>query len=71
MFISSILRLVVTVAILAAVYFLIVKPVLNTTENVTKSVNHSLDTGSSTAKRAFKCVEHAGTDVDKLQKCQP
>ena len=33
-FVSSILRLVSTVAILAAVYFLIIKPVLSTTKDV-------------------------------------
>lgn len=38
-FVSTILRGVVTIGILAAVYFLIVKPVLHTTENVVHDVN--------------------------------
>jgi hypothetical protein len=47
-FLSALLRIVTTVAILAAVYFFIVKPVLHTTEEVTKRINpnaaiHSAD----------------------------
>jgi hypothetical protein len=40
---SGIIRLAVTVGMLAAVYFFIVKPVLHTTENVSNSVNSSID----------------------------
>lgn len=110
-FISAILRLVVTVGILAAVYFLIVKPVLHTTETISHDINHSVNAGLSSAnkamhqadissqkvrrkvrsqvrtviktsgnvdtsnlppdaKRLLKCVQHAGTDVTKLQRCQ-
>ena len=36
---SGIIRLLVTVGILAAVYFFIVKPVLNTTEDISHEVN--------------------------------
>jgi hypothetical protein len=39
--ISGIIRLVTTVGILAAVYFLIVKPVLNTTEDVVHHATHA------------------------------
>ena len=39
---SGIIRLLVTVGILAAVYFFIVKPVLDTTENVSDTVNKSI-----------------------------
>lgn len=38
---SGIIRLLVTVGILAAAYFFIVKPVLNTTSDITKEVNAS------------------------------
>ena len=36
---SGIIRLAVTVGILAAVYFFIVRPVLDTTENVSNEIN--------------------------------
>ncbi len=111
-FISAILRLLVTVGILAAVYFLIVRPVLDTTESITHDINHSVSAGLNSANQAIQeskisspkvrrevrskvrtviktsgnvdtsnlppdarkllnCVEKAGTDVDKLQACQP
>ena len=41
-FINPLLRVITTVAILAAVYFFIVKPALDTTENITDSVNDSI-----------------------------
>jgi hypothetical protein len=41
--ISGIIRLVTTVGILAAVYFLIIKPVLHTTESISHDVNHSVN----------------------------
>jgi F0F1-type ATP synthase membrane subunit b/b' len=41
--VSALLRIVGTVAVLAAVYFFIVKPVLNTTEKVSHDVNHSVN----------------------------
>ena len=108
---SGILRLVVTVGILAAVYFLIIKPVLNTTESISHDINHSVNAGLNSANKAInqadisnpkvqrkvrtkvrtvirtsgnvdtsnlppeakkllKCVQRAGTDVNKLQACQ-
>ena len=42
-FVSALLRIVASVAILAAVYFFIIKPVLHTTEKVTHDVNHSFN----------------------------
>ncbi len=39
---AGIIRLLVTVGILAAVYFFIVKPTLSTTENVSREANQSL-----------------------------
>ncbi len=107
-FLSAILRLVVTVGILAAVYFLIVKPVLNTTETISHDINHSVNAGLHSAnkalhhappkvrrevrskvrtviktsgnvdtsnlppeaRRVLRCMQRAGTDVTKLQRCQ-
>jgi uncharacterized membrane protein len=42
-FVSALLRVVGTVAVLAAVYFFIVKPVLHTTEKVSHDVNRSVN----------------------------
>ena len=42
-FLSALLRIVGTVAVLAAVYFFIIKPILHTTEKVTHDVNHSVN----------------------------
>lgn len=39
---AGIIRLLVTVGILAAVYFFIVKPTLNTTENLGREANQSI-----------------------------
>jgi hypothetical protein len=47
--ISGIIRLVTTVGILAAVYFLIVKPVLHTTESITHDVSHSVNHAARSA----------------------
>jgi hypothetical protein len=40
---SGIIRLLVTVGILAAAYFFIVKPVLKTTDKAIDSANHSIE----------------------------
>jgi F0F1-type ATP synthase membrane subunit b/b' len=40
---SGVIRLAVTVGILAAVYFFIVKPVLHTTEKTVESTNHQIE----------------------------
>ncbi|HWJ42030.1 MAG TPA: hypothetical protein VNR67_01225 [Solirubrobacterales bacterium] len=39
---AGIIRLLVTVGILAAVYFFVVKPTLSTTENVSREANQSI-----------------------------
>jgi hypothetical protein len=44
-FTSGMIRLAVAVGILAATYFFIVKPVLHTTENVSDTVNSSINQG--------------------------
>jgi len=41
-FINPLIKVITTVAILAAVYFFIVKPAPDTTENITDSVNDSI-----------------------------
>ena len=50
---SGIIRLLVTVGILAATYFFIVKPVLDTTENVSDTVNSSIQSANESFKQSF------------------
>jgi hypothetical protein len=54
--ISPIIKVVTTVAVLAAVYFLIVKPILDTTESVvndtTRNVGNSVQQGAQQASQA-------------------
>src|SRR5262245_35033381 len=50
--ISPIIKIVTTVAILAAAYFLIVRPVLDTTEDVTKSATDSFNQGIEQGNQA-------------------
>jgi F0F1-type ATP synthase membrane subunit b/b' len=50
---SGIIRLLVTVGILAATYLFIVKPVLDTTENVSDTVNSSIQSANQSFRRSF------------------
>jgi hypothetical protein len=50
---SGVVRLLVTVGILAAVYFFIVRPVLDTTENVSDTVNSSIQSANESFSRSF------------------
>jgi hypothetical protein len=50
---SGIIRLLVTVGILAAAYFFIVKPVLDTTENVSDTVSNSIQSANQGFERSF------------------
>ena len=54
---SGVIRLAVTVGILAAVYFFIVKPILHTTENTVESTNHTIE----------KSFEQAGVNTKGIE----
>ena len=56
-FVSALLRIVGTVAVLAAVYFFIVKPVLHTTEKVTHDVNHQVNQSFRQSQRQQRQVQ--------------
>jgi hypothetical protein len=51
--VSSIMRFVVTVGILVAVYFLIIRPVLDTTDSVSHDINHAVNHGLNSAQKQF------------------
>jgi hypothetical protein len=61
--VSSIMRLVTTVGILAAVYFLIVRPVLDTTEKISHDVNRSVTSGLNSANQALNQADIGSTKV--------
>jgi uncharacterized membrane protein YhiD involved in acid resistance len=71
---SGIIRLGVTVGILAAVYFFIVKPVLHTTEHTVDSANkafeHSFDSSTFDTKAIEDQVNKAIEDVNKSTQVQ-
>jgi F0F1-type ATP synthase membrane subunit b/b' len=50
---SGIIRLLVTVGILGAAYLFIVKPVLDTTENVSNTVNNSIESANRSFEQSF------------------
>jgi F0F1-type ATP synthase membrane subunit b/b' len=51
---SGIIRLAVAVGVLAAVYLFIVKPVMNTTENVSDTINKTTHQAFESANRDFE-----------------
>jgi hypothetical protein len=58
---SGIIRLLVTVGILAAAYFFLVKPVLNTTD-------HAIDSANKTFEKSFggSGLDGVGRDIDDV-----
>jgi hypothetical protein len=60
---SGIIRLLVTVGILAAVYFFIVKPTLNTTKEISHEVNVNVQRGLQEAN-----LGEIGTTIDKVNR---
>ena len=57
---NNLIRLIVTVAILGAVYLFIIRPVLDTTNNAFNSVNESF-------KSAFDGVGLDNVNIDKIK----
>jgi hypothetical protein len=65
---SSIIRLAIFVAILAALYFLLLKPAIDSGEKQVRHGLHSLEKKAS-PKRLAHCLEHADGDVEKMKRC--
>ena len=57
-FINPLIKIVTTVAILAAIYFFFVKPALDTSEDITNSVNESIG-------RSFDDANDFQNDIQK------
>jgi hypothetical protein len=66
---SGIIRLLVTVGILAAVYFLIVKPVLKTTSDISKEANKSFEK-SFNGDNGLNSISKTIEDVNKQVQVQ-
>jgi hypothetical protein len=65
---SSILRAAIFAALLIALYFLLLKPAIDSGE---QKVDHSLKTleHKASPKRLAHCIEHADGNVDKMKRC--
>jgi hypothetical protein len=65
---SSIIRLAIFAGILVALYFILLKPAIDSGEN---KVSHGLHTLERTAspERLAHCLERADGDVDKMKRC--
>jgi cell division protein ZapA (FtsZ GTPase activity inhibitor) len=65
---SSIIRLAILAAILAAAYLLLLKPAIDSGE---KKVRHTLQSleNKASPKRLVHCIEHANGDVGKMKRC--
>jgi len=65
---SSIFRLAIFVAILAAAYFLLLKPAIDSGEKKVRHGLHSLETKAS-PRRLAHCIQRADGDVEKMKRC--
>ena len=80
----SLIRLIATVGILAAVYFFMIRPILDTTNDTIdkafNGVNNAFDdagvnppnltgVGKTDAERVLACVQRVEPDTTKMQRC--
>jgi hypothetical protein len=62
--ISPIIKVVTTVAILAGVYLLIVRPILDTTEDITKGVNENIARSQQQSNQAAAAAQPQATEAE-------
>jgi hypothetical protein len=65
---SSIIRLAIFAGILVALYFLLLKPAIDSGEKQVRHGLHSLEKKVS-PKRLAHCIQHANGDVEKMKRC--
>ncbi|HYU62124.1 MAG TPA: hypothetical protein VEK39_15320 [Solirubrobacterales bacterium] len=58
-FLNPLLKVVTTVAIIAAIYFFMVRPILDTTEDISGGITHSVNKGLNQAAKAQKQAQQA------------
>ena len=65
---SSIIRLAIFVGVLASLYFLLLKPAIDSGEKKVSDGLHSLEKKAS-PKRLSHCIQRADGDVGKMKRC--
>jgi hypothetical protein len=65
---SSIFRLAIFLAALVAVYFLLLKPAIESGESTVNNSIHSVEHAAS-PKRLKHCIKHADGDLEKMRRC--
>jgi hypothetical protein len=65
---SSIIRLAILAGVLVALYFLLLKPAIDSGEKTVGRSLHSLEKTAS-PKRLAHCFKRADGDVDKMKRC--
>jgi hypothetical protein len=65
---SSIIRLAILAGILAALYFLLLKPAIDSGERKVRHGLHSLEKKAS-PKHLAHCIGRADGDVEKMKRC--
>jgi hypothetical protein len=65
---SSILRLAITVGVLVALYFLLLKPAIDGGEKTVSNSLHSIEKKAG-PKHLEDCIQRAGGDLDKIKRC--
>src|SRR5215216_6375249 len=66
-FLNPLLKVVTTVVILAAIYFFMVRPILDTTEDISGGITHSVNKGLNQAAKAQKQAQQAGAQSFEIQ----
>jgi len=62
--VNGVVRIAILAATLALVYFLILKPILATTENITESTNSNVQRAFESVNDAFDGTPQAGTRTE-------
>ena len=65
---SSIIRLAIFAGILVALYFLLLKPAIDSGEKTVRHGLHSLEKKAS-PKHLSHCIQRADGDVEKMKRC--
>lgn len=65
---SSIIRLAILAGVLVAVYFLLLKPAIDSGEKTVRHSLHSLEKKAS-PKRLERCFKRADGDIEKMKRC--
>ena len=66
-FLNPLLKVVSTVAILAAIYFFMVRPILDTTEDVAGGFNENISQATKLARQAEKRAQQQGDQSFNIQ----